>query len=123
MATMEQVKSLSFEAGGDLSADQHKFVLQASGDGQVDLAGAGGLATGVLLNNPDTAGQAATVAYSGVAKVIAGGTVAPGDKITPDGSGLAVVAGAGDEVLGVCQNDALVNELAEVRLDNQGLAV
>ncbi len=123
MATMQDVKSLTFEAGQDLSSDQFKFVIQAAGDGQVDLCGQGLNATGVLLNNPGAAGEAATVAYAGVVKVEAGETLAPGDLIMSAAVGLAEVATATDQILGICQNDALIGELAEVLLDKQGLAV
>lgn len=123
MATMESVKSISKEAGGDLSADQFKFVELAS-DNQVDLAGNGADATGVLLNNPDTAGQAATIAYSGVAKVICGtGGLDEGQKVGVDANGLAVVAVSTDHVVGVCTKAAAVGELAEVLLDKQGILV
>jgi hypothetical protein len=54
----------TFEAGENLSAAQFKFVTLES-DGQVDLAdSAGENCIGVLLNAPDAAGKAATVAIS-----------------------------------------------------------
>ena len=123
MATMEQVKSLTYDAGTDLSSDQHKFVIQAADDGNVDLCGnEGEQASGVLLNAPDVT-EAATVAYTGVVKVIAAETLAPADKITTNNAGLAIVADNvnTDHVLGMCLNDALINELAEVQLDNAGI--
>lgn len=130
MATMEKVETLSFEAGGDLSADQFKFVLQDATDKQVDLVGTLGTvqATGVLLNAPSAAGQAATVGVGGVVKVIANAAgVLAGAKVSADAAGLAItsVAGAttalGYHVLGIAQNDAAGGELLEVRLDNQGI--
>ena len=75
------------------------------------------------MNNPGAAGEAATVAYAGVVKVEAGETLAPGDLIMSAAVGLAEVATATDQILGICQNDALIGELAEVLLDKQGLAV
>ncbi len=122
MAKMSNLITETFEAGGDLSADQYKFVLQAA-DSQVDLVGVLGTvqATGVLLNNPSAQGQAATVAVGGVPKVKAAVTLAPGDKISSDAAGLALVSIATYHVLGICENDAAAGELAEVRLDNQGI--
>jgi len=49
MAVMQSRDTRTFEAGGDLSAGQFKFVTLAA-DGQVDItASAGGNAIGVLL--------------------------------------------------------------------------
>tara|TARA_R110000796_G_scaffold13544_2_gene43721 strand:- start:882 stop:1253 length:372 start_codon:yes stop_codon:yes gene_type:complete len=119
MAAMEQVQSITLAAGSDLSAGQFKFVLLAS-DGQVDLvASAGGPATGVLLNDPAAAGRAATVAYAGVVKVIAGGTVAIGAKVQSDAAGDAILAATGDHVLGVCVKGGADGELIEVLLISQ----
>lgn len=116
MSAMEQVQSITLEAGADLSAGQFKFVLVAS-DGQVDLvASAGGDADGVLLNDPDAAGKAATVAYAGRVKVVAGGTVAAGAKVQSDASGDAITAASGDHVLGKCLVGGADGELIEVLL-------
>lgn len=121
MATMERVKSITKEAGGDLSSHQFKFV-ELQSDNQLDLAGNGADATGVLLNDPDAAGKAATVAVDGVVKVICGtGGLDEGQKVASDAAGLAVVAVATDHVLGVCMKAASATELAEVLLDKQGI--
>lgn len=121
MASMENVKSQTLEAGGDLSSHQFKFVLIAA-DGQVDLAGNGKDATGVLLNKPDLAGKAATVAVTGRVKIEVGaGDLDEGDKVGVDANGLAVLAVQTDHVVGVCFKAALQGELAEVQLDKQGI--
>lgn len=119
MSAMNQVQSITLEAGADLSAGQFRFVLVAA-DGQVDLvASAGGTATGVLLNDPDAAGKAATVAYAGVVKVVAGGTVASGAKVQSDASGEAILAATGDHVLGQCLKGGVDGDLIEVLLVSQ----
>ena len=123
MAAMEQLQSISLEAGGDLSAGQFRFVEVAS-DGQVDLvAAAGGSAVGVLLNDPDAQGKAATVAYAGRVKVVAAGTIAAGDLVQSDGSGEALLAASGDYVLGKCLVGGAAGELVEVLLVSQHLLV
>lgn len=123
MALMEMVKAISFEAGGDLSADQWKFVTVAA-DEQVDLhASAGDLPTGVLLNNPDAAGRAAEVAVGGVIKVEAAAAIAAGAEVAADGSGLAVTASTGNAIVGQCLKGAgAAGELAEVLLGYRGVA-
>ena len=56
---------------------------------------------GVLINEPTAKWQPASVAYSGVCKVEAGGVIAIGDAVTCNGSGLAVATTtAGDKCIG-----------------------
>lgn len=122
MAAMEQVQSITLEAGADLSAGQFRFVLVAA-DGQVDLVGAaGGDSDGVLLNDPDLAGKAATVAYAGRVKVVIGvGGLAAGDKVQSDASGEAILAAASDHVLGKCLVGGAAGELGEVLLRSSAI--
>jgi hypothetical protein len=124
MALMEIVKAITLEAGGDLSADQFKFVTLAA-DNQVDVeASATDMPTGVLLNNPSAAGQACEVAVGGIVKVIAGtGGLTVGGNVTTDGSGGAVAAVATDSIVGIAMSTAAAGELVEVMFDYRGLAV
>jgi uncharacterized protein DUF2190 len=119
MARQENIRCLSIEAGGDLSAGQFRFVEVAS-DGQVDLVAAeGGDAIGVLQNNPAAAGRAATVAYEGVVKVVVGtGGLTAGQKCKSDAAGAAVLATAAssDHVLGKVLVGAAAGGLAEILL-------
>lgn len=115
MASKSTLSTYSIEAGGDLSSDIYKFVAIAA-DGQVDLAGAGVDAHGVLQGNPDAAGKAATVAFAGISKVILGATVAAGAKVMANASGLGITATATNHVLGVCVVGGDVNEIGEVLL-------
>lgn len=79
-------------ASADMSADIYRFVsLVTTGGtptGTVAKSAAAG-AIGVLYNNPK-AGQSAHVVIGGIAKVIAGGTVAIGAKVDSNGAGAAV---------------------------------
>jgi len=89
MAVMQSRDTRTFEAGEDLSSAQFKFVTLEA-DGQVDLADADGeRAIGVLLNKPDAAGKAATVAVSGKVMVVAASAITAGDEIASDASGEA----------------------------------
>ena len=117
MATMENVRTITKEAGADLSAGQFKFV-EIAADGQVDLVGsAGGSGIGVLLNKPNAAGVAATIAVDGVVKVIAGtGGLTAGDKVQSDAAGAGITAAASDHVLARAMTTAAAGELAEVLL-------
>jgi hypothetical protein len=68
----ESLRCVTLEAGQDLSAPQFCFVSIA-GDGQVDPTGAGALTDGVLQNDPNATGTAATVAIGGISRVVCGG--------------------------------------------------
>lgn len=124
MAAQEQLQSITLEAGGDLSAGQFRFVLVAA-DGQVDIVGAaGGDADGVLLNDPSTVGQAATMQYAGRAKVVIGvGGLTAGAKVQSDASGEAIDAAAADHVLGKALVGGAAGELGEVLLGAHGILV
>lgn len=99
MANYDNQTCVTLEAGADLSAKQYFFV-SVSADGQVDPTGDGADADGVLQNNPDAAGKAATVAVAGVVKVSCGGVVTRGGPVASDGNGEAVSAASGDVILG-----------------------
>lgn len=116
MARTESLTCVTLEAGQDLSSNQFCFVELAS-DGQVDaVASAGGDAIGVLMNDPSAAGRPAEVAVMGIAKVIAGGTVAAGARVQSDASGHALTAATGDIVLGRAVTGGASGEVIEVLL-------
>lgn len=93
------IVTLTRTAGADLSASQNRFVEQANTGAVTVCNTAGEKALGVLYNDP-TSGQAATVAYDGVVRVVAGGVVAIGDSIATDNQGRAVNATTGQTILG-----------------------
>jgi hypothetical protein len=125
MAVIQTRDTRSFEAGEDLSAAQFKFVTLEA-DGQVDLADAEGEnCIGVLLNNPDAAGKAATVAISGKVMVEAGGTIAAGDEICTNAAGEAIDANdatATYVVMGYALEDGVDGQIIAVELIQGGNA-
>lgn len=87
----------SFIADADLSAKQYYFVMAASTAGKVQLAtGASSPAPIGVLQNKPKAGSEATVAISGITKVIGNGATAITyrDYLTSGSNGQAVVAGS-----------------------------
>jgi hypothetical protein len=87
------------QAGADLSAKQFYFVEQAS-TGKVTVCNSlGEKALGVVQNNPGL-NQAANVATNGVCKVIAGGTLVPGDLVNVSAAGKAVAASSTYFIMG-----------------------
>lgn len=123
MAVMQSRDTRTFEAGEDLSSAQFKFVTLEA-DGQVDLADAAGeRAIGVLLNKPDAAGKAATVAMTGKVMVEAGASVTAGDQIQTNAAGEAIEAAAGDVVMGYALEDAVDGQIFAMELIQGGNVV
>lgn len=123
MATEVPVLRDSFEAGADLSGDQHRFVkLNASGQ-VVAIAADTDVPVGVLENAPDASGETAQVTIIGNAKVEADETLAEGDLVGPAADGQAAVITAGtDTTQFICgqvvgANDAAAGELATVSVN------
>lgn len=123
MAVMQSRDTRTFEAGEDLSSHQFKFVTLES-DGQVDAAdSAGERALGVLLNKPDAAGKAATVAMTGKVMVEAGAAVTAGAQLQTNASGEAITAATGDVVMGYALEDAVDGQIFAMELIQGGNVV
>lgn len=110
----------SFTSTNDLSAAANLFCLvkaDVSNDESIVLAAA---ATdpiiGVLVNKPK-AGKAANVQWLGSCKVIAGGTITRGDKVTSDSSGHAITTtSSGNTVVGYALASAVAGDIVEIFL-------
>lgn len=119
MASDQGGKDITRIAGADLSAKQYHFVLQAS-DGEIDaVASAGGVATGVLQDNPNAQGKAARVRVNGSTKLKVGGTVAAGAKLQSDASGQGITAASADHVLAQAQEAGVDGDIIEALLISQ----
>lgn len=93
-------------AGANLTGKLHYFV-KMSGDNAVVLATAGSDQVVGVLREENTSGNPVTVQFGGIGKVIAGGTIVAGNRITSDGSGKAVATTtAADKVVGVALTGA-----------------
>jgi len=85
------VDSLTLVAAADLSAKQF-YAVKVDSAGKAALCSAAGeFAIGILLNKPESGKQAA-VAYGGVTKAIAGGTITAGATVKVDSAGKLVDA-------------------------------
>ena len=102
MATFSDVVARTMQVGVDARTNQY-HIMRADAAGITDVASnPGGDANeviGVLQNKPNS-GQAATIAYLGETKVVAGGTASVNALLTTNGSGRAVDATSGDFVVG-----------------------
>ena len=112
----------SFLSTNDLSTKQYYIVkVDTSADVSVVLAAAGtDPIVGVLQNKPK-AGIAAVVRWGGSTKVIAGGTITRGDRVTSDSNGKAITTTTNKDVqLGIALQSAVSGDIFEVALSSFG---
>lgn len=103
-------------ASVDLSSYQYRLMkLGASG---LALCGAGESVFGSLQDKP-TSGMVGNVACLGISLVMAGGTVAKGDKLASDSTGRAIVATSGASVFGQAMAGGAVGEYIPVFLSGE----
>lgn len=84
-------------------------VKQAASDTEKTL----GVSAGIGATD---AGDHLDVICGGIAPVQYGGTVAFGDFLTADASGRAIVAAAGDRIIGVAHEAGAVDEIGSVHI-------
>jgi hypothetical protein len=117
MAADNNVQSITIPASADLSAQQYRCITVDS-NGRAAVANATALVVGVLQNEPSATGQAATVAFAGMSKARAGGTITAGARVTADASGNVIAATtAGDAVLGVALDGAANNDIVRILIN------
>lgn len=71
---------------------------------------------GVSDLGDDAAEESMDVFHSGIVLVVYGGTVAAGDLLTADASGRAVVAAAGNRIIGVAMQAGVVGDIGSVNI-------
>jgi len=115
MSSQEIIKCVSFPAGADLSALQFTAVQMGADDAVVSAAANNVMPIGILQNKP-TAGQAASVAISGIAKALVGaGGWSSGSRLTmTTGGALIETTTDAHYVIGVAAEDAAAGDYARV---------
>lgn len=109
----------TFKASADLSDYQYHFVQIVVGtEDEVELAGANEKTIGILMNDPDTAGQPAEVAVlGGGGLLVVSETVAALKLLTPTSASHGEVADAAGEWVGaMALNAGVVNDVVEVQI-------
>jgi hypothetical protein len=117
MAFEQVVEGLQYAraAGSDLTGKLH-YICKLDSSANVVLAAAASDHLLGVIREENTSGNPVTVQFGGIAKVIAGGTVTCGIRVTADSGGKAVNATTGNCVLGVALEAALANEIFSVAL-------
>lgn len=125
MAT-EHIGHLASRQAGEAMTDKQHYIVQLDATGKIEVGEAAtDLLVGVLQNTP-AAGEQAVYAFSGVAKVKAGGAVGIGAWVTTDNAGKAVATTTdGDIVIGrhIGTAAGADGDLIEVQLGIQHLFI
>jgi hypothetical protein len=119
MAIQENFQTITLVAGADLSERQYRFV-SVNASGEAVAAGAGANAIGVLQNDP-VAGQAATIAISGVVKVEAGGAVTRGGQVASGANGVAANAANDNNTLGTALETGANGRIISMLFQKNGI--
>ena len=85
-------------------ASPSMLAIKYNDAGMFEVADAGSAAVGICVADagaPVRAGQDVTVVIKDITIWKSGGAFVPGDELTPDASGAAVKANAGDFILGI----------------------
>lgn len=118
MAIEQVVGSLQFAplAGANLTGKLMLFAKMSADNTVVVAAAATDSIVGVIREE-NVQGKPVTVQFGGIAKVIAGGTIVAGNRITADSNGKAVAtAVAGNLVAGIAMHGADANDVVSVIL-------
>ena len=123
LAAEQAVKCFTMPADADLATTSYQFYIAAidATDFTIKVATVPDSGTeppiGIIYDKPKAKWQPCLVAYKGVARVECGDTIAAGDAITCDGSGLAVATTtAGDKCIGRAVSAGVVGQVAFVLL-------
>jgi len=108
---------IEIPAGSNLSSYQYRFMTNTSG--QAALPSSGGAVIGVLTNDPDAADKPATIQYSGIALVLAAGSITAGGKVQSDENGKAVAQSGTGIPAGWAMKTTAADEYCPVLLANQ----
>ena len=127
------VLDVSLKATADLSAKQF-YAVAVDGEGEIDVAGAGVMAIGILQNDPaDT--YMGTVRVMGVSKAVAGDTINAGAALAAETGGRVVTATKaivdtqagsatdpviGSNVIGIALEDAVDGQIFRMLVCNMG---
>lgn len=111
----------SYPASADLSAKQYRFVKITSL--QLAVCARGDKALGILQDKPAAAGRAGVVGFSGVTKVVLGGSVTAGNDVISDANGAGVVAASSDNnIMGVALETGASGDIIAMLLQPRGLS-
>lgn len=115
MAVFSDGRYIDRKAGADLTGKAYRVVKQQSDRTVVLASAATDTLLGVLSNAPGNGDTASVCGINaqGTFKVVLGGTVAFGAKLTADANGAAVTAATGNNVFGIAQEAGVAGQVVE----------
>lgn len=90
MSYNESLKTISFPASADMSANQYEFVDVNSSGEIAAVTAKGAKAIGVLQDKPSVAGRVGSVGVEGITKVAVGAAVTAGVEVICDTTSRAI---------------------------------
>ncbi len=122
MSTPFDPTILTRRTTANMSAQAYRLV-NSSGDDDLALAGAGGVAIGALTNDVADGSTAAVflpVQVGGVIKAVCGGAINAGAAATSDAAGAAVAAVGGNRVFGIALETHAAGDIGSFLVANGG---
>jgi len=115
MAIYENLNCISLELNTG-TVGQYRFVKISGADSQfIQGVAKTDICVGVAQTAETTAGASVAIGYSGISKVLSGGTITRGAQVTCSG-GAAVAAASTDEVQGIALSSAVSGDIFDVIL-------
>lgn len=120
MAYRTPILDTTFEAGEDLSANQHYGVVLNTDSEIILPTGDGELAVGILQEDPDI-GEAASVMVAGITKAVFGVAIDAGEEVSVAADGTMKVAAATENTIGICLESAGIDEVGTILINRRQL--
>ena len=119
MSIEQEIYDLSLQAAADYYTTSYQFYLmKINTSGQFELAGAANAATVGPLQNKPKQYEAASVRQVGISKVVCGGVVACGAKVTGDSASKAVTAAATQRYVGTALEAGISGRVISILMDH-----
>lgn len=99
----------TYLSGGAIT--QFDMVVGPNASGQVTVAGAGALATGIALQTTTVAAQSLGVAFDGRVMVVAAGVIANGANVSSSATGKALTSTTGQVIMGRALEAAVAGQV------------
>jgi hypothetical protein len=123
MASTKNWGSIALNAAADLTGKLF-YLAKIDGSGNGALASAATDSVVGVIVEEAVQDKPITVQVMGIAKVVAGGTITAGNRLTSDGNGKAIAtSSAGNRTFGIAMASAVAGDIVSVLLIHEHVAV
>lgn len=120
MASYLEPQIQAFKAGADLSTHQYKLVKFNTDETEVVLCGDGERAIGILMNAPESGGDAEVARPGGGALLKLNATISAGDLVASGANGVGDAGTSGDPAIALADTDGVAGDVIPVVLGIYG---